>query len=122
MDNQSLRPCPFCGSELVRIQVTTSQRVSGKYFQCVCKNCGGRARAYQAMSQEDEQEAILRAADGWNRRDGADAQYDTMVLDISEAASDAVMEKLMPNIVQAVNDAICNAPMPCIDEEDEENE
>ncbi len=92
--NENLKPCPFCGSDMIKLKKTTSRQTSGKYFQYTCRACGAQARAFGALTEREEPDCQIMAADAWNSRANTDERYDAMVLDISEAVTDGIWERM----------------------------
>lgn len=42
MDNQTLKPCPFCASENIRMEVFPVLSTNSLHdeYSCMCENCG----------------------------------------------------------------------------------
>ena len=97
--NDSLKPCPFCGSKDVHLFKVYCDY--GDELWCECLNCEANAKS----SFDDEQEAI----DAWNRR--VEPTFTPDELDaIRRNVSDWRAERELSKIEQAIIDK-CNAAL-----------
>lgn len=62
-----LIPCPFCGSDYVMPEVTVT---SLWRIYITCKNCFADGPAYFFTKQEQREEFLQKAIEGWNIRHG----------------------------------------------------
>ena len=60
-----LKPCPFCGSEDVHIDVAVPRY--GLLYYAVCDCCGARSKSFGVVNQS-ESTAQTKAKLAWNRR------------------------------------------------------
>lgn len=93
--SENLKPCPFCGSTMIKLKTSTSKQTSGKYFQYACRSCGAQSRPFGALTEREEPDCQALALEAWNmRNDNTDERYDAMVLDISEAVTEGIWERM----------------------------
>ena len=75
----TLKPCPFCGSEKVKV-VLKHERICGRCWAVQCQKCYSKGTSIvESMNDQEPDEAyeqIIRATNeakaAWNRRDGGE--------------------------------------------------
>ncbi len=70
MNNQELKPCPFCNSEafvLAEVDPNIDSYISYN-FKVECSECGGQGSTLDVPHNTDIREAYKNAIDAWNKR------------------------------------------------------